>query len=115
MSEERIANPTQNAAQNGSVVSLKVLKDLSDALSGALEVMDSFQPPDVRRGISFYDEVQRFEIDLIRKALKLTAGSQKRAAQLLRIKATTLNTKIKGYKIDWRNGYETTPTKRREA
>ncbi len=106
MNEERLTSSTHFAASNGSVMSLKVLKDLSDALSGALEVMDSFKPPDVSHGISFYDEVKRFEIDLIRKALKLSAGSQKRAAQLLRIKPTTLNTKIKGYQIDWRNGYD---------
>lgn len=97
-------------------MSLKVLKDLSDALSGALEVVDSFRPPDVRDGISFYDEVRRFEIDLIRRALKITAGSQTRAAKLLHLNPTTLNTKIKSYNIDLRNGYAVMPdAKQNEA
>ena len=88
---------------------LRVLRELSDAISGALEAVDSFHPPDVRHGINFYDEVQRFEIDLIRTALRLCAGSQARAARLLRLNPTTLNSKIKCYNIDWRNAYATTP------
>ncbi len=84
---------------------LRVLRELSEAISGALDAVESFHPPDIRQGVNFYDEVRRFEIDLIRTALKLSAGSQRRAASLLRLNPTTLNTKIKGYNIDWRNGY----------
>lgn len=109
MNDNRVRSLSQIESRNGNGVSLQVLKDLSDALSGALEAMDSFQPPDVRQGISFYDEVRRFEIDLIRNALKITAGSQTRAAKLLHINPTTLNTKIKAYSIDWRNGYQGMP------
>src|SRR5260221_11923511 len=46
---------------------------------------------DVGRGVNFYDEVRRFEIDLIRRALDQTGGHQSRAARLLGIKPTTLN------------------------
>ena len=84
---------------------LRVLRELSDAISGALEAVDSFHPPDVRGGINFYEEVRRFEIDLIRTALKLSGGSQTRAARLLHLNPTTLNSKIKYYDIDWSNGY----------
>ncbi|HEY0657462.1 MAG TPA: sigma-54 dependent transcriptional regulator [Pyrinomonadaceae bacterium] len=51
------------------------------------------------RGVNFYDEVRRFEIDLIRRALEQTAGHQSRAARLLGLNATTLNSKIKTYNI----------------
>jgi transcriptional regulator with GAF, ATPase, and Fis domain len=51
-----------------------------------------------------YDEVQRFEIDLISSALSRTAGNQTRAARLLGVKLTTLNTKIKKYKIQFEAG-----------
>lgn len=105
MNDNRVRSLNQIESRADIGMSLRVLKDLSDALSGALAAMDSFQPPDVGQGISFYDEVRRFEIDLIRNALKVTAGSQTRAAQLLHINPTTLNTKIKTYNIDWRNGY----------
>jgi DNA-binding NtrC family response regulator len=54
---------------------------------------------DIARGVNFYDEVRSFEIDLIRRALDQTAGHQSRAAQLLGLNATTLNSKIKAYNI----------------
>jgi DNA-binding NtrC family response regulator len=40
-------------------------------------------------------KVRRFEIDLIRRALDQTGGHQSRAARLLGLNATTLNSKIK--------------------
>jgi DNA-binding NtrC family response regulator len=54
---------------------------------------------DISRGINFYDEVRRFETDLIRRALDQTGGHQSRAARLLGLNATTLNSKIKSYNI----------------
>ena len=54
---------------------------------------------DIAQGITFYDEVKRFEIDLIRRALDQTGGHQSRAARLLGLNATTLNSKIKSYNI----------------
>jgi DNA-binding NtrC family response regulator len=57
---------------------------------------------DIGRGVSFYDEVRRFEIDLIRRALGQTGGHQSRAARLLGMNATTLNSKIKTYNINLR-------------
>jgi DNA-binding protein Fis len=56
---------------------------------------------DLAEGIDFYDEVQRFETGLIRLALDQTRGHQARAARLLRIKPTTLNSKIKLYGIEY--------------
>ena len=58
---------------------------------------------DVSRGIDFYDEVRRFEIELIRRALEQTGGHQSRAARLLGMNATTLNSKIKTYNIQLRS------------
>jgi DNA-binding NtrC family response regulator len=58
---------------------------------------------DVSRGVNFYDEVRRFEIDLIRRALDQTGGHQSRAARLLGMNATTLNSKIKTYNIQLRS------------
>jgi len=57
---------------------------------------------DLGRGINFYDQVRRFEIDLIRRALEQTSGHQSRAARLLGMNATTLNSKIKTYNINLR-------------
>lgn len=52
-------------------------------------------------GIDFYAEVERFESGLIRLALDQTGGHQARAAMLLHIKPTTLNSKIKLYGIEY--------------
>jgi DNA-binding NtrC family response regulator len=57
---------------------------------------------EIGRGVNFYDEVRRFEIDLIRRALEQTSGHQSRAARLLGMNATTLNSKIKTYNISLR-------------
>ena len=54
---------------------------------------------DIAHGVNFYDEVKKFEIDLIRRSLEQTAGHQSRAARLLGLNATTLNSKIKNYNI----------------
>jgi DNA-binding NtrC family response regulator len=63
---------------------------------------DSAVAIDISRGINFYDEVRRFEIDLIRRALDQTGGHQSRAARLLGMNPTTLNSKIKTYNINLR-------------
>jgi transcriptional regulator with GAF, ATPase, and Fis domain len=54
---------------------------------------------DISKGFTFYDEVKKFEIDLIQRALDQTSGHQSRAARLLGLNATTLNSKIKSYNI----------------
>lgn len=62
---------------------------------------------DLARGINFYDEVKKYEIDLIRRALDQTGGHQSRAARLLGLNATTLNSKIKSYNILPKDGTNT--------
>ena len=47
------------------------------------------------------ESVREFEIKLIRTALMRTGGNQSRAAALLGVKPTTLNSKIKHYGIDY--------------
>jgi DNA-binding NtrC family response regulator len=54
---------------------------------------------DIAKGVNFYDEVKKFEVDIIRRALDQTGGHQSRAARLLGLNATTLNSKIKTYNI----------------
>jgi transcriptional regulator with GAF, ATPase, and Fis domain len=55
---------------------------------------------DFGEGINFYGEVERFEAGLIRLALQQAHGNQARAAKLLSLKPTTLNSKIKVLKIE---------------
>lgn len=84
--------------------------DLADALLSEAETLardkafteeaTRLKPLDILAGISFYDEVQRFETHLIQMALSETGGNQAKAARLLGIKATTLNSKIKLFNIE---------------
>lgn len=82
--------------------SVKVLQELAEALASAAEALQSTDAPSVERGIDFYDEVRRFEVALIERALRLSNWRQRRAAQLLGLKVTTLNAKIKLYGIKGR-------------
>lgn len=54
---------------------------------------------DPNKGIDFYERVERYEIQLIRAALELTGGHQKKAAKLLNLRANTLSWKIKKFEI----------------
>ncbi len=65
------------------------------------EESNRLQALNVAEGIDFYKEVERFESGLIRLALDQTRGHQARAANLLHIKPTTLNSKIKLYGIEY--------------
>jgi len=64
-----------------------------------LKTEDLVRDIPIAQGISFYDEVAKFEISLIRRALEITGGNQSRAARLLGMNTTTLNSKIKAYNI----------------
>jgi len=84
------------------------LKQLTVKLLREVQALSEVQTVSITEGLDFYDEVSRFEIELIQRALLHTAGHQGRAARLLNLKVTTLNSKIKHYKISlagFVNGY----------
>ena len=71
------------------------LNSLVTSLSAAVEDLEQIELPSIGDNFNFYQEVERFETHLIRSALRLTGGSQVKAARLLKLNATTLNAKIK--------------------
>ena len=79
------------------------VRDPQAALEMMRESEGASSEIDIARGVSFYDEVKAFEMDLIRRALEQTGGHQSRAARLLGLNATTLNSKIKTYNIQPRH------------
>ena len=79
---------------------LEAIKILTRALFRELESLDEGSARQVTGDISLYDEVHRFEAELIRSALISTGGRQRRAARLLKMSISTLNSKIKRYKLD---------------
>jgi len=72
---------------------------LAREIAGLRWVELGLEPVSVKGGVDFYEEVRRFEISLIIQALRFTGGSQKKSALLLKMNHTTLNTKIKSYRI----------------
>jgi PAS domain S-box-containing protein len=106
-SDEKQFSGTSQAGQLSNRI--KILKEVSVALSAAAEVLEqtrNAETPstfDVEKGIDFNDEVRRFEVNLIERALRESRGNQKKAAQLLNLKHTTLHTKIKRYDIPLAN------------
>jgi DNA-binding protein Fis len=93
---DQSANAPQAENQRSAVLALKVL---ASKLMHEVESLNEVHTLDIQEGIDFYDEVTDFEIGLIRRALTHTRGHQGRAARLLNLKVTTLNSKIKQYKI----------------
>jgi DNA-binding NtrC family response regulator len=70
--------------------------DRDQVLAEASGMPDSL---DLDSGINFFEEVRRFEMQLIMVALNRCNGNQARAARLLGLPSTTLNYKIKSYQI----------------
>lgn len=78
---------------------LTTLRDVALTLLREVESLRVTEPYDLAGRVRLCDEVQRFESELIRSALSRTMGNQTRAARLLGVKLTTLNSKIKRYGI----------------
>ncbi len=82
------------------LVKSEILKSIAFALrleaAGLREVLNLNAP----QKIDFYKEVEHFEINLIKQALIRMQGNQRAAAKLLGLNATTLNSKIKHYRIE---------------
>lgn len=87
----------ESTGLEAQINSLKVL-----ALTLLREV-ENLEAPDATGTVDALDlsaAVHRFEAELIRSALIRTGGRQRPAARLLGMKATTLNAKIKRYRIE---------------
>jgi transcriptional regulator with GAF, ATPase, and Fis domain len=108
---EEIQETTVNAvdhAEQESTSNITKLKELTMTLLREVHSITEVHQLSFDHGLDFYDEVSRFEIDLIKRALFQTGGHQGRAAKLLNLKVTTLNSKIKHYNISlagFSNGY----------
>ena len=78
---------------------IELLQKAALTLLKEVQTLSTLDAADIVRGIKFYDEVERFERELIMRALELTGGHQVRASRLLGLKVTTLNSKVKRYRI----------------
>jgi DNA-binding NtrC family response regulator len=81
------------------ILKAEVLKSIARALESQADNRTSVVEFYEHRGVAFYEEVAKFEIELIRQALAHTKGNQRAAARLLGLKPATLNSKIRAYKL----------------
>ena len=94
LSKARLNSPTTEEARLAS------LKVLAMTLLSQVESLEKQMAAGTVPELNLQNEVHRFEEEIIRSALRKTGGRQRRAARLLGVKVTTLNTKIKRYNIN---------------
>jgi len=92
-------NETVSISNDESHKRLDALRTLLHQMEGEVEAIGHARP-ELEGPVDFFQEVEHFEIELIRSALRRTGGHQLRAAKLLGLSCTTLNSKIKRYGID---------------
>ncbi|HEX5707294.1 MAG TPA: helix-turn-helix domain-containing protein [Pyrinomonadaceae bacterium] len=79
---------------------VEALRELAENLLRQVNALgETVQARRTGAHLDLHTEVQRFECEIIRDALKRTGGHQRRAARLLGVKVSTLNAKIKRYQI----------------
>lgn len=92
---------------NGKSTIKNALRSLKEVL-GVLQSMNEGEQELVlkmlehefpKEGVDFHEAVQKYEVNLIKQALRITDGHQANAAKLLHLKITTLNSIIKRYGI----------------
>lgn len=76
------------------------LKVLALTLLREVEYLEEQNANSDAGALNLQSEVHRFEAEMIRSALIRTGGRQRRAARLLGMKTTTLNSKIRRYHIE---------------
>jgi len=101
LSWERETKPVSpQTSPRASEVTAHTLNSLREAALTVLREVDSLsRQPSTPERFGLQEEVQRYEIELIKSALQRTRGNQRRAAKLLGVKVTTLNCKIKRFGI----------------
>jgi DNA-binding NtrC family response regulator len=95
--------PTSSRLRKPTVIDARIsaLKILALSLLRQVETLENQSSGETLPDWDLQLEVRRFEAELIRNALIRTGGRQRRAAHLLGMKVTTLNTKIRRYHIEF--------------
>lgn len=98
--EQLSSLPGDSAGPFETALNSDRLDALRNLVLTLLRELESLRPEKSSRADGdLQSQVQEFENELIRQALRRTAGNQARAARLLGVKPTTLNAKIQRHKI----------------
>lgn len=96
---------TREVWQQVTTPRIGILQELANKLLSEVESITSPGRLHFGDGFKLNEQIHKFEADLIRHALYLTNGKQTAAAQMLGIKITTLNAKIKRFKLETANSH----------
>jgi len=93
--------PPNSLPDDGKLLYRKLanISSLVSSLNAAVEDLETQEVTPLGDEFDFYNEVERFEMNLIRSALRISGGSQVKAAKLLKLNPTTLNAKMKVLKL----------------
>jgi transcriptional regulator with GAF, ATPase, and Fis domain len=94
------AGANDSAEKGISTGKTKFLEHLAYTLLREVQSLSEIPLLDIEEGFDLYEEVSRFEKNIIERVLLHTGCHQIRAARLLHLKPTTLNSKIKHYQIN---------------
>ena len=98
--EPEIILPQTNFSSTKLLYSkIATINRLVASLNDAVSDLESPDLPELDEQFDFYEEVERFEANLIKNALRITSGSQVKAAKLLKLNTSTLNAKMKTLKL----------------
>ena len=102
MTRRKIIPQLSQANEKVEVLNRKLdfWRDMTVALLNEIKSISLPNQIKLDSNFEFEEEVKNFEIKLISQALSQAEGNQKLAAQILNIKYTTLNAKIKRYSIE---------------
>jgi DNA-binding NtrC family response regulator len=94
--------PARKIGKKSTILEARInsLKVLALTLLREVEYLEEQNATGAPEALDLQTEVHRFEAEMIRSALIRTGGRQRRAARLLGMKTTTLNSKIRRYQID---------------
>lgn len=100
-SKHRVREDADMPSKRASAIDARIgsLRILAQSLMRQIEILEADAVSAPSDDFDAQSEVRRFEAELIRSALIKTGGRQRRAARILGMKVTTLNTKIKRYRI----------------
>ncbi len=91
---------------------ISLLTDVVKSLMGAASTLQTMKDSETnylfrnielnfpKEGIDFYKAKKSYELNLIKQALRQTQGNQSKAAKLLKMNLTTLNSFIKRHELD---------------
>lgn len=79
-----------------AVSALQILKD-----SETNHLFKNFEMNFPKEGIDFYKATKLYEVNLVKQALRITRGHQAKAAKLLKMRTSTLNSFIKRHEITY--------------